>query len=200
MCIEIKDTDLTPGWHPSTLTCSALLAPTSLCISRPFSPSLSRDTMFSRVASTVARAVPVRAAAATHRFSSAAAAVTSQTSFQSFRLAVGAAAVAGGVILANNQRQEASPATCAAKAASFPYTGVPGTANERSFIVSRLLLDVVRQKASGPTLECWRTCDTHHVYSNQLLLPAYSSHTAHGTNARTGVRTCLSSSTITDRN
>lgn len=98
--------------------------------------------MFSRVASTVARAAPARAATATRRFSSAAAAVASRTSSQSLRLAMGAAAVAGGALLANNQRQETSPALCAAKAASFPYTGVPGTANERSFIVSGFALDV----------------------------------------------------------
>lgn len=138
--------------------------------------------MFSRVASTVARASPARAAAATRRFSSAAAAVTSQTSFQSFRLAVGAAAVAGGVVLVNNQRQEASPATCAAKAASFPYTGVPGTANERSFIVSRLLLDVGRQRASGPTLECCERVTLITITASSCCCPhtqlAYSSHTA----------------------
>lgn len=88
--------------------------------------------MFSRVANTVARA-PLRAAASRRLSSSAVAAVTSQASSSTIRLGASVVAVAAGLAFAADNK-ELSPALCAA--ASFPYTGAPGTANERSFIVS----------------------------------------------------------------
>lgn len=92
--------------------------------------------MFSRVASTVTRAAPLRAAAARRAASSGAAAAAASQTSSSLRVAAAAiATVAGGVAFSKHQQQETSAALCAA-ASSFPYTGVPGTANERSFIVS----------------------------------------------------------------
>ena len=90
--------------------------------------------MFSRLANAAARG-PVRAFAARRLSSSAAAAVTSQASASAFRLGAGALAVGAGLLVAT-KNEESSPAVCAA--ASFPYTGAPGTVNERSFIVSTL--------------------------------------------------------------
>lgn len=91
--------------------------------------------MFSRVATTVARA-PLRATVTRRLSSSAAAAAVSSQASSSFRLA-GAAmvAVAGGLAVANH-KQESSPAMCAT--ARVSYTGLPGTCKERSFIVSAL--------------------------------------------------------------
>eukprot|EP00904_Undaria_pinnatifida_P014226 jgi/Undpi1/9934/HiC_scaffold_28.g12388.m1 len=85
--------------------------------------------MFSRVANAAARG-PVRAIAARRLSSSAVAAVTSQASSSAFRFA-GALAVGAGLVVAT-KNEDSSPVLCAA--ASFPYTGAPGTANERSFI------------------------------------------------------------------
>lgn len=90
--------------------------------------------MFSRVANAAARG-PVRAIAARRLSSSAVAAMTSQASSSAFRFA-GALAVGAGLVVAT-KNEDSSPVLCAA--ASFPYTGAPGTANERSFIVSILL-------------------------------------------------------------
>lgn len=90
--------------------------------------------MFSRVATTVARA-PLRAAArSVSSRAGAAAALTQQTS-STFAYAAATVACLGALGIAT-QRQESSPALCAKKARPFPYTGAPGTANERSFIVS----------------------------------------------------------------
>ncbi len=87
--------------------------------------------MFSRVASTVARA-PVRAAARRLSSRSAQAAVSAQGSSAAFGLAAaGALAVAAGAIA-----YERPSAAVLCDHASFKYTGIPGTDHERSFIVS----------------------------------------------------------------
>lgn len=100
-------------------------------------------SMFSRVASTVARA-PARVAA--RRFTSrAAAAVSAQGSSSSSTFAAaaaGACAVAGLALAV-----QPDSALCAAPA--FKYTGEPGTVHERSFIVSFLAGRVVVGWRSG---------------------------------------------------
>lgn len=89
--------------------------------------------MFSRVASTVARA-PARVAAVRRLSSRAASSVCAR---QQGPVAFGAAAAAAAGALAvaglalTSEKQEA---LCAAP--TFKYTGEPGTAHERSFIVS----------------------------------------------------------------
>lgn len=100
-----------------------------LCLLR--SPlSTHSHSMFSRVASTVARA-PARVAA--RRFTSrAAAAVAAQgsSSASTFAAAAAGACAVAGLALA----VQPDSALCAAPA--FKYTGEPGTVHERSFIVS----------------------------------------------------------------
>lgn len=87
-------------------------------------------TMFSRVA-TVTRG-PMRSVAS-RGFSVGAAATLRSTQHLSFGAA--ALVVTGGLVaVASQQQQQQAPASCTP--AKFPYTGVPGTANERSFIVS----------------------------------------------------------------
>lgn len=86
--------------------------------------------MFSRLASTAARASLRRAAAA--RGLSTAAVRSSSTG----SVAGGAAvvALAGAFVAAYGQVNQEALVLCAAP---FPYTGQPGTDRERSFIVSR---------------------------------------------------------------
>lgn len=84
--------------------------------------------MFSRVASSVARA-PARVAA--RRLTSrAAAAVSTQGSSAAFAAAAAGACAVAGLALA------AQPDSALCAAPVFKYTGEPGTVHERSFIVS----------------------------------------------------------------
>lgn len=85
--------------------------------------------MFSRVAS--AARGPLRRVA-TRGLSVGAAATASSSNKLSF-VAGGAVVLAAGLTAIATQQQD-TPTQCAA---SIPYVGVPGTANERTFIVSR---------------------------------------------------------------
>lgn len=94
--------------------------------------------MFSRVASTVARAAPARAAATARRVSSRAGASAALSGFSAAGTAgvLAVTAAAGLAAIAGSEtRQQQESALCAA-AGPAKYTGEPGTAYERSFIVS----------------------------------------------------------------
>lgn len=87
--------------------------------------------MFTRVASVSARG-PARVIAA--RCLSSRAAATLSKASSTLGYAAASVACLGGLAVAA-QMQESSPVMCA-KVKRFPYTGVPGTDHERSFIVS----------------------------------------------------------------
>lgn len=109
-------------------------------------PACDTTTMFSRVArSTVARAATAsRAAAASARGVSSRAAVSS--GFSGGVLAVTAAAGLAAIAGIERQQQQESSALCAAAAGPAKYTGEPGTAYERSFIVSTYIQLVAVQQ------------------------------------------------------
>lgn len=103
--------------------------------------------MFSRVAPAAFRRAAGRAAA--RGLSTTAA---SKGFGVSKGLVAGSITVAGGIVaLSQITQQEQAPALCAA---DFPYTGQPGTAHERSFIVS-----YTRRHMCGHSCSLWWTCN-----------------------------------------
>lgn len=131
--------------------------------------------MFARVASVVR--VPLRRAATRSFATGAAATLSSSTNFS---LVAGATAVAAGLAAVATQRQEQAPVECAA---SFPYVGVPGTSNERTFIVSQFLTVWGVPIASLPSLKGASYCPAH--LSKKGSLGTSSSHNVYCTGQST---------------
>lgn len=90
------------------------------------------ETMFTRAASVSARG-PFRVVAARHISSRVPATLSKASSTLGYTAA--SIACLGGLAVAAQMQDSPSPVMCA-KGKRFPYTGVPGTDHERSFIVS----------------------------------------------------------------